>query len=224
VSCLLLRSLTILRYNKGHGINKYKPIITNICGPLKSNSDSQDNNANGVISSSSLFATATLDGTLQLSELKRPPYWELQAGNGQLCDLRVMDMTGDGEDNIVGCWWDGFTIIADKDRNVVTFKFDDRVSAFFCGDYSVQKGKPLPCFVYVTFYGEVIVYYNVRLDSIPIYTLKDKTNTAEWDPRELPSLFNSVLYHLDITTGEEYIQSLRDKLAALQAENKLLEK
>ena len=99
--------------------------------------------------------------------------------------MHVMDMTGDGEDNIVACWWDGHTLIVDRDRNVVAFKFADRVSAFLCGNYAVQKHVPAPSLVYVTFYGEIIVYHNVRLDTVPVYTLKDKTNTAEWDAREV---------------------------------------
>ncbi len=36
-------------------------------------------------------------------------YYPMKTGNGQLCALRLMDMVGDGQDEIVACWWDGTT-------------------------------------------------------------------------------------------------------------------
>eukprot|EP00026_Physarum_polycephalum_P002989 Phypoly_transcript_02998.p1 GENE.Phypoly_transcript_02998~~Phypoly_transcript_02998.p1 ORF type:complete len:840 (+),score=166.08 Phypoly_transcript_02998:83-2602(+) len=208
-------------YN-GHRPNSlvkgFKPIITNMSGPLKmcptKGGDCED-------AERTLFAAATLDGTIQLAELKRPPYWELKVGTGQLCALRLMDLDDNGLDEIVACWWDGTTLIVDQDRNIATFKFEDRVSAFLCGYYAVHRGQNIACFVYVTLFGEIMVYHNVRIEGVAAQTLMDGDGEAAgwggWDRRELPSLYQGILYGLNARDAREYVARLRAELA--QAEN-----
>jgi len=212
-------------------VKGFRPIITNIAGPLKMGKEVDDSHA--------LFAGATLDGTLQLAELKHHPFWELKVGTEQLCTLNTMDMTGDGCEQIVGCWWDGVTLIADRARNLAVFKFEERVSAFLCGHYAVHRGHSVPCFVYVTLFGEIIMYHNVRLESIAVRTLTniamDATKTEGTggvrggggmdDKKDLPGLYNSILYDMNRTDAREYVQELRAKLERVQTENKeLMEK
>lgn len=143
-----------------------------------------------------------------------------------MCALRQMDMTGDGHDEIVACWWDGTTLIVDKDRNIATFRFDDRVSAFLCGHYAVHHGVSVPCFVYVTLFGEVVVYYNVTLEGgVSVQTLVDESSSGSmsgWDRRELPGLYNSILYGINTRDAQEYVSILKEKLAQAENEHKEL--
>ena len=53
-------------------------IDRDMAGPLKMCTPTKDGDCDGVNTARILFAAATLDGTLQLAELKRPPYWELK--------------------------------------------------------------------------------------------------------------------------------------------------
>ncbi len=55
--------------------------------------------------------------------------------------LALVDVTGDGNDEVVACAWDGMTYFVDsKDQNLVKFKFGQAVSAFTAGLYSLEPG------------------------------------------------------------------------------------
>jgi Integrin-alpha FG-GAP repeat-containing protein 2 len=129
-----------------------------------------------------------------------------------MCALRLMDLNGDGQDEIVACWWDGTTLIVDKDRNIATFRFDDRVSAFLCGQYAVHRAHNIPCFVYVTLFGEIVVYHNVRLESVAAKTLMDCEEGSGWDRRELPALYSSILYNMNARDAREHVAALREQV------------
>jgi hypothetical protein len=58
--------------------------------------------------------------------------WELQV-DYELFSLQLMDMTGDGNDELIACSWDGMTYIVDQLQNVVKFKFEESVCAFTAG-------------------------------------------------------------------------------------------
>lgn len=81
---------------------------------------------------------------------------------------------------------------------------------------------PVPCFVYVTLFGEVIVYYNVTLEcGVAVQTLVEDSGgggMGGWDRRELPGLYNSILYGLNVKDAHEVVEGLKEKLALAERE------
>lgn len=149
----------------------------------------------------------------------------MQVGNGQLCTLHSMDIAGDGRDVIVGCWWDGTALIVDRERNAAAFRLDERVSAFVCGTYAVHRARSVPCFVYVTLFGEIRVLHGVRLAGVAAQTLDGAGwggAGAEWDRRELPALCTGILYGVKLADAAGCVRALREQVAQAQAENREL--
>jgi hypothetical protein len=57
------------------------------------------------------------------------------------------------------------TPILPVEQTIVSrFKFGERVSAFQAAYFSFSQGEPLPCLLYVTFSGQLVVYVDVRLN------------------------------------------------------------
>lgn len=74
----------------------------------------------------------------------------------QIFALTKLDVTGNGNDDIIACSWDGHTYILDQNKNSVRFQLDDSVQAFECGYYNISvDAPPVTCFVYVTFRNKV---------------------------------------------------------------------
>jgi hypothetical protein len=73
-----------------------------------------------------------------------------------------MDINGDGIDEILVSSWDGQTFIVTQDGAVSTFFFDEEITAFACGKFSLN-GALLPVLIYVTFTNKIYVYYKVSL-------------------------------------------------------------
>ncbi|KYQ93065.1 hypothetical protein DLAC_05676 [Tieghemostelium lacteum] len=158
-----------------------------------SNSSNGGSNNNST-KKSSIVCIATLDGVLKLQRISKGIEWKMEIeemGSGQLIALQTVNIASDDNpttsttieqpnDNIVACGWDGLTLIIDHERNVASFKFSDRVCAFHSGYYGLSKSNPRSfCFIYVTFFGEIIVYYNITIDDVqPITTLT-------WQSRDL---------------------------------------
>lgn len=70
--------------------------------------------------------------------------------------LSKLDVTGNGNDDIIVCSWDGQTYILDQEKNSVRFQLDEPVQAFCSGYYSITPGEnPVPCLVYMTFWNKV---------------------------------------------------------------------
>uniref|UniRef100_A0A6G1SIA3 Integrin-alpha FG-GAP repeat-containing protein 2 n=1 Tax=Aceria tosichella TaxID=561515 RepID=A0A6G1SIA3_9ACAR len=81
----------------------------------------------------------------------------------------------------VACAWNGKTYIIDEERNYLRFKFDEAVSAFTAGNYYFDDSHHA-CLVYATFNNQIILYYDVLLDSIrPIYLLDEIMNNIEYE-------------------------------------------
>lgn len=75
----------------------------------------------------------TSEGVLiQKDYFNQISHWELQL-EGDVLNVDLMDVTSDGNDEIVVCKSDGVTYIIDQSQNIAKFKFDDRVSAFTSG-------------------------------------------------------------------------------------------
>lgn len=79
----------------------------------------------------------------------------------KLFALSKLDITGDGNEQVVACTWDGQTYIIDNLKNVVKFAFGENVMAFLAGSYAVNPGQNSPCLVYVTFSNQVVIYWDV---------------------------------------------------------------
>ncbi|CAI8001739.1 KICSTOR complex protein ITFG2 [Geodia barretti] len=124
-----------------------------------------------------LTALCTLDGSIKLLKDENKQ-WELQVDHS-IFSLHCLDTTGCGGDEIVGCAWDGMTYIVDQKRNVVKFNFGENVCAFSAGKYGCE-GRDVPCLVYTTFHGQIFIYRNVTLPSIPSTNMLQslKTNVS----------------------------------------------
>lgn len=81
--------------------------------------------------------------------------------------MSKLDVTKDGDDEIVLCSMEGMTYIIDKQRDIVSFNFNNSVAAFCAGYYGVN-GKSSPCFCYVTLSGKIHLYYDVWIDAMKV--------------------------------------------------------
>ena len=88
--------------------------------------------------------------------------WSLciEQGFYNLFALSKLDITGDGNEEIALCSWEGNTYIIDRLKNVVQFSFGENVMGFCAGSYAFSPGKNLPALVYVTSSNRVIIYWN----------------------------------------------------------------
>jgi len=192
------------------------PLITERKGPIKKL---------GSESVPEIFVICNSEGSLRLEDFNQT-WWNLQF-NRELFALNLLDVTGDGKDEIITCAWDGMTYIVDQEQNVVKFKFEESVCAFYAGLYSIDLGKQSPCFIYVTLENEIIVYYNIKLQSLKtrtligemknyiddFYSLKENKLSIEWSLPEQASLFHSCLYYNNKSVAiHEYKVGLQNNL------------
>lgn len=154
----------------------------------------------------------------------------------QLFALSKLDITGDGREEVVACSWvinerrkqhamschlkrnfvsllymqDGQTYIVNQEKQTVRFQFDQPVSAFTAGYYSLNSLAPSrPAFAYATFHNKIYLYYNVSLPRITLRTsteflqkksqngddnlIKSLTSTAK-----LNEIFGKILYQTQL--------------------------
>ena len=78
--------------------------------------------------------------------------------------LSKLDVTGDGIQEVIACSWDGQTYIITQDRQAVRFQFEESVSTFTAGKFSLSPGVTRPALVYVTFNNKIQVYHNIGLE------------------------------------------------------------
>jgi len=115
------------------------------------------------------YAIVTLDGSVLLVDDttgKNPVdsiMWNLQVDHQLMC-LSKLDVTGNGLEEVICCSWDGQTYIITQDKQAVRFKFEDAVSTFTAGMYSLTPGHSEPVLVYVTFNNTIQIYYDLDLD------------------------------------------------------------
>merc|ERR1712112_672053 len=114
------------------------------------------------------YAIVTLDGTVLLVDqgTKDPMdsiMWNLQVDHQLMC-LSKLDVTGDGLQEVIACSWDGQTYIITQDRQAVRFQFEESVSTFTAGKFSLSSGVTRPALVYVTFNNQIQVYHNIGLE------------------------------------------------------------
>lgn len=111
--------------------------------------------------SSEAFAVATLNGALMLVKEERV-VWSIKFDQ-QLLGLRKLDVNSDGKDEILVSSWEGQTFIVTQDCHTYAFFFDESVSTFTCGLYTIEEEKTVPVLVFVTFTNKIYVYYDIQL-------------------------------------------------------------
>lgn len=67
-----------------------------------------------------------------------------------------MDVTGDGNMELIACSWEGHTYILDRYKNAIRFQTQEPVSDFCAGFYKLSHTKEaVPCLIYATFNNKV---------------------------------------------------------------------
>ncbi|XP_053321468.1 KICSTOR complex protein ITFG2 [Spea bombifrons] len=135
-----------------------KNVSTHLIGSIKQG-------PGAAINEPGLFALCTLDGTLKLMQAPDRLLWSFQVDH-QLFALEKLDVTGNGQEEVVACAWDGQTYIIDHNRTVLRFQVDENVSAFCAGLYACRGGQNSPCLVYVGFNQKIFVYWAITLERI----------------------------------------------------------
>lgn len=144
-----------------------------------------------------------LEGKIDLHEPMGNVVWSLDLEE-EIIGVYVKELSNSKEQELCVCTWDGMTHIIDFYKNDVRFNFRDRICSFIIGEYSLEDQKKNLCIFYVTFNDKIVMYTDVKLDSIPSYTmlelvemkgskeLNEKLNSFSLE--EKTKLFNSLLY------------------------------
>ena len=139
----------------------------------------------------SLIALATLDGTLMLVD-GTDILWSLQVDQ-QLFALSKLNITPDDREEIIACSWDGLTYIVDQSRDSVRFKFEEPVSAFIAGHYTLSPSEPdVKCLVYVTFNNSIYLYYNIEVNRIKCSDFREAVNSSSELIQDVKELMNGL--------------------------------
>ncbi|XP_015928264.1 KICSTOR complex protein ITFG2 [Parasteatoda tepidariorum] len=167
----------------------------------------------------SLIAVATLDGTLMLVDGDEI-LWSFQVDH-QLFAITKLDLIGNGEEGVIACAWDGQTYMVNQEKQSVRFQFDEPVSAFTSGKYSVSSGSSVPAIVYATFSDRVFLYSDIQLPSFSICnfleTMEKQPDSSDLltqfpinreDKRHLRSLFSYCLYDFPNSNNEEELKDI----------------
>lgn len=138
--------------------------VTDAIGDIKSSIIGEGDN---------MVSFATLDGLLKMYRGDEE-LWTLQLDNPIFALVKI-DIDNDDTDEVIACSWDGLTFFVDPNKNCVRFKFEASVPirAFCAGQYAMEGGKNKPALVYVTFSGDVVIFYDVQLTSLGVHTLND---------------------------------------------------
>ena len=74
----------------------------------------------------------------------------------------------------MACAWDGSTYIINQEKESVRFQFDQPVSAFCAGHFTLRNDEPpCPTLVYATFNNKIYIYYNITLPRMALHTITD---------------------------------------------------
>lgn len=147
--------------------------------------------------------SVNLEGKIELHEPTGSVIWSLDLEE-EITGVNVNEYSLMKEKEICISTWDGMTYIIDIHKNNVKFNFRDRICSFISGNYSVEDQKQELCIFYVTFNDKIFMYSDLRLDSIPIFTMIEMVETKAskelkeklkgLSKEELTKLYNSSLY------------------------------
>lgn len=98
------------------------------------------------------------------------PKQEWEQAEHRWFSMAKFDVTNDGDDEIVVCSMNGMTYMIDKIRNIVSYNFNENVSAFIAGPYGPLEPNNVSnnCLCYVTLNGKIHVYYNVWISAMKV--------------------------------------------------------
>ncbi|CAL1547112.1 unnamed protein product [Lymnaea stagnalis] len=148
-----------------HMQTRNKDTSTVIVGGINRERASQPNGGAVCQQGATYYALATLDGSLILVE-NDSILWSLQVDH-YLFALAKLDVTGNGQEEVVCCSWSGQTYIVNHSKEIVRYHFPDSVAAFCAGYYSLRgEGTNSPCFVYATFNNRIYIYPNITLPRV----------------------------------------------------------
>jgi len=84
--------------------------------------------------------------------------------------MSKFDVTNDGDDEIILASMNGMTYMIDKDRNIVSYNFNENIAAFCAGGYGPIEPNNTSnnCLCYVTLNGKIHVYYNVWISAMKV--------------------------------------------------------
>ena len=137
--------------------------------------------------------------------------------------ISKLDVTRDGDDEIVLCDLNGMTYIIDKQRNIVSYNFNENVAAFCAGFYGTggsggRRGGATPCLCYVTLSGKIHLYYDVYIDAIQVRCVHAVLIEKIKEKPELHYLLdlfkgrNGEVDHEKLQTLVKHSSSLKDKV------------
>lgn len=152
-------------------------------------------------SSAPSLAVATLDGILML--VKNGKILWKRTFDHELFAVNCVDLTRDGNEEVVACAWDGNTFVIKHNEESMQFAFPEAVNAFSAGMFGL-KGANSPCLVYVTFNNRIFLYYDV---SVPYMTPRTLIETLR-EHEEYLSLVES----LGIGTNDVKLKKLNGAL------------
>lgn len=128
-----------------------------------------------------------------------------------------------GCDNIVVCSWDGTTHIYDVEGNSLRFMFGHSIRAFAAGKYRIgESEEPSTCFIYLTFHGKIVIYYNIKIHQMRSYSLVDVLNdkvvatyrALVGNDSAVPSFKEKrLLIKFCMNASPEYLEELKKELA-----------
>ncbi|CAB3365517.1 Hypothetical predicted protein [Cloeon dipterum] len=138
--------------------NKSVSVSTEIVGMIQTAKSTGDKG--------SPYAVAVTDGNLLLAQDDNI-LWSMQL-NKQLFCITKLDITGDGNDEIVVCSWDGQTYVLGQDSISVRFQFEESVAAFTAGLFGKNSR---PCFAYSTFNEKLVLFPNIEIQHLQARTV-----------------------------------------------------
>ncbi|KAH9487536.1 integrin alpha FG-GAP repeat-containing protein 2 [Bulinus truncatus] len=166
---------SLIYHPLAHMQARNKDTSTVIVGGINREKNSLSSSDPEIHNTATYYALATLDGSLILVE-NDCILWSLQVDH-YLFALAKLDVTGNGQEEVVCCSWSGQTYIVNHSKEIVRYHFPDSVAAFCAGNYSLRgEDSNSPCFVYATFNNRIYIYPNIALPRVESTNLLEVMN------------------------------------------------
>lgn len=190
----------------------------------------------------SMYVVSSFNGYVALqkhegSKLSAPvTLWRKSIANVPLLTSVVTSVVKEESeyDNIVVCSWDGTTHIYDVDGNSLRFVFGHSIRAFAAGKYRIMEGEePSTCFIYLTFHGKIVIYYNIKIQKMYTYSmvdmLEDKVvatyRSLVGNDSAVPSLKEKrLLIKFCMNASPEYLEEIKKEIISKKTNNSVVDK
>ncbi|XP_065652250.1 KICSTOR complex protein ITFG2 isoform X2 [Hydra vulgaris] len=110
----------------------------------------------------------------------------------QWLTMSKLDVTRNGDEEVILCATSGVTYVIDKFRDIVCFEFSENVAAFCAGSYATDVNISKPCFCYVTLSGRIFLYYDVLVDTMKVKCVHEALINKIQQKPELAYLLDSL--------------------------------